>query len=144
MLRAVGERHDPLERDAVLVEEALGGPDELLGDLLVLIRRQDRDGTEQSQRPPADRHRDADDLPLVLLGDEASPRLHEPAVVHVLGATEHLTRPGAQLALEEVAEGGLDDLAHPREVALLDPPNLDHGVLTLQLVPRTRWRRHGG
>ena len=126
VLGAVGEGHHPLQRHVVLVEEALRRPHELLGDLLVLVGRQDGHGTEQPERSPAHRDGDADDLALVLLGDEAPPRLHEPAVVHVLGAPEHLPRPGAQLALEEVAEGRLDDLAHPREVALLDPPDLDH------------------
>ena len=126
MLGTVGERHDALERHLVLVEEGLGGPDELLGDLLVLVGRQHGYGTEQPERSPAHRDRDADDLALVLLGDEAPPRLHEPPVVHVLGAAEHLPWARAELALEEVAEGRLHDLAHTREVALLDPSNLDH------------------
>src|SRR5262249_3085057 len=104
MLRAVRERHDALERHPILVEKALGGTDELLSDLLVLVRREDGDRAEQTERPPANGHRDADDLSLVLLGNIAAPRFHKPAVVHVLGTPEHLPRPGAELALEEVAE----------------------------------------
>src|SRR5205823_3042700 len=70
-----------------------------------------------------------------LLGDEATPRLHEPAVVDVLRAAERLARPGAELALEEVAEGLLEDVADLREVTLADAADLDLGQAPLRIEP---------
>src|SRR2546425_10014352 len=64
-----------------------------------------RDGPEDPDGAPCDGERSAHDLRVVLLGDEAAPGLHEPAVVDVLRATERLAGPGAELTLEEVAEG---------------------------------------
>src|SRR5881628_2836199 len=104
VLRARRIGHAPVERRLVLLEEPLRRADELLTDRLILVVRQDCDGPEDPDRAPGDGERGAHDLRVVLLRDEAAPRLHEPAVVDVLSAAERLARPGAELALEEVAE----------------------------------------
>src|SRR5262249_48020669 len=60
---------------------------------------------------------------------------HQPSVMDVLRATERLARPRAQLTLEEVGEGLLDDVADSRKITLLDAADLDFrrtpvGILT--------------
>src|SRR5437016_1406669 len=82
---------------------------------------------DQPQRAPRDSQRDAHELLLILLGDEAAPRLHEPAVMDVLGPLEGLARTRTELPLEEIPEGLLEDVADTREIALLDPADLDLG-----------------
>ena len=57
-------------------------------------------------------------------------------MVHVLGAGEGLTRPRAELPLEEVAEGLLEDVLHTGEVALANAPDLDLGHAPLRIQPR--------
>src|SRR6267143_3315066 len=93
------------------------------------------DGAEDAHTAPGDGEGGADDLRVVLLGDEAAPRLHEPAVVDVLRPAERLTRAGAELTLEEVAEGLLHDVADLREVALADATDLDLGKTSLRVQP---------
>ena len=95
--------------------------------VLVLVVRQHGHRSQQSERAPGRRERGAHDLAVVLLGDEAAPRLHEPAVVYVLGAAEDLAGARAQLALEEVAEALLEDVADAREIALADASDLNLG-----------------
>jgi hypothetical protein len=111
VLGAARIRHRALQRHLVLVEELLDGADELLADGLVLVVREHGDGSEDPHRPPVHCEDGADDLGAVFLRDEAAPGLHEPAVVHVLRAAEGLPRPRAELPLEEVREGLLDDVA---------------------------------
>src|SRR5207253_10348529 len=94
-----------LQGGLVLVEELLRRREELLADGLVLVVAEDGDGPDQPERAPHDGHRGADDLAVALRGGEAAPRLHEPAVMHVLGAPEDLPRTRPHLAFEEVAEG---------------------------------------
>ena len=125
VLGAGGIGHRAVQRRLVLLEEVLGGAHELLGDRLVVVVGQHRHWTEQAERAPRDRQRGAHDLGAVLLGHEAAPRLHEPAVVDVLGAVERLARTRPQLALEEVAEALLEDVLDLREVALADATDLD-------------------
>ena len=108
-------------------EEALHRLDELLADPLVLVVGQDRDGTDQAHRAPGDGERHADEPAAVLLGHEAAPRLHEPAVMDVLRAAEGLTRSRAELTLEEVGEGLLENVAGSRQIPLADPPDLNLG-----------------
>src|SRR5437764_851855 len=125
VLRAVRVRGDALQRRLVLVEEALAGGEELLADVLVLVVGEDGHRPHQPEGPPHDGEGCSHDLAVAFLGDEASPRLHEPAVVHVLGAVEDLPRARAHLALEEIAEGLLEDVTHLAEIALADAPDLD-------------------
>src|SRR5207247_10247452 len=94
---------------------------------LVLVVRQHGHGTEQADRAPCDGERGADDLGIILLGHEAAPRLHQPAVVDVLRASEGLARPRAELPLEAVAERLLEDVLDPGEIALPNAPDLDLG-----------------
>src|SRR2546430_7211142 len=82
---------------------------------------------------PCDGERSTHDLRVVLLGDEAAPGLHEPAVVDVLRATERLARPRAELTLEEVAEGLLEHVADLGEIALADAADLDLGQTPLRV-----------
>ena len=127
MLGARRVRDAAVQRRLVLVEEILGRADELLADRLVVIVRQHRHRPEHPDRAPRHRERGAHDLRAVLLGHEAAPRLHEPAMVHVLRAAERLPGSGAELALEEVAEGLLHDVADLRQVALANPADLNFG-----------------
>ena len=48
-------------------------------------------------------------------------------MMHVLRAAERLPGPRAQLALQEVAEGLLHDIADLREIALPHPTDLNFG-----------------
>jgi hypothetical protein len=48
-------------------------------------------------------------------------------VVDVLGAVEGLARPSPELALEEVAEALLEDVADLGEVTLANAPDVDLG-----------------
>jgi hypothetical protein len=137
VLGAVGIRREALERGLVLVEELLARGEELLADVLVLIVGQHRHRADDPDGAPHDREGRAHDLAVALLGHEAAPRLHEPAVVHVLGAAEDLTRPRAHLPLEEVAEGLLDDVADLGEVALADAADLDQRRAALRVEPGT-------
>src|ERR1700694_185414 len=125
VLGAARVRHHALDGRLVLVEELLDGPDELLGDALVLVIGEHGHGAEQPQRAPRDSQRDAHELLLILLGDEAAPRLHEPAVMDVLGPLEGLAGTRAELPLEEIPEGLLEHVADSRKIALLDPADLD-------------------
>ena len=59
------------------------------------------EGEGHEHEHEAERERHAHDAPAVLLGHEAAPRLHEPAVVDVLSAAEGLPRSGAELPLED-------------------------------------------
>src|SRR6266481_3148200 len=136
VLRAVRVGRHPLERRLVLAEESLAGREELLADVLVLVVGQDGDGSDKPDGAPHDRQRRPDDLAVALLGDEASPRLHEPAMMHVLRAAEHLARPRPHLALEEIAEGLLDDVAHLGKVALAHAPDLDQRRASLVVESR--------
>ena len=129
-------RDAAVQRRLVLVEELLRGADELLADRLVVIVRQDRDRAQHADGTPRHRKGHPHDLGVVFLGDEAAPRLHEPAVVNILRAAERLARPGAELTLEEVAEGLLHHVADLREVALPHPTDLDLGQPALGLEPR--------
>ena len=119
--------HGAVQRRLVLLEELLRGADELLGDRLVVIVRQHGHRSQQSERAPGRRERGAHELAAVFLGDEAAPRLHEPAVVHVLGAVEGLAGAGAELPLEEVSEALLEDVPDAREVALANASDLHLG-----------------
>ena len=56
-------------------------------------------------------------------------------MVHVLRAPESLARPRPELALEEVREGLLDDVADPGEVALLDATDQDFRQAALGIEP---------
>ena len=141
MLGAVRVRGDALQRRLVLVEEALAGGEELLADVLVLVVGEDGHRPHQPEGPPHDGEGCSHDLAVAFLGDEASPRLHEPAVVHVLGAVEDLPRARAHLALEEIAEGLLEDVTHLAEIALADAPDLDQGRAPLIVQSRPI---HGG
>src|SRR5262249_28846282 len=138
---AIGVRAHALERRLVLVEELLAGGEELLADILVLVAREHGDGPDEAERAPHDGHRGAHDLAVALLGNEASPRLHEPAGMDVLGAAEDLARTGPDLALEEVAERLLDDVAHLGQIALANAPDLDEGRPPLGIQPRPVHRR---
>jgi hypothetical protein len=113
----------------------------LLADVLVLVVGEDRDGADESQRAPHHRHRGTHDLAVAFLGDEATPWLHQPAVVDVLGPAEDLARARAHLALEEVAERLLDDIAHLGQIALAHAPDLDEGRAPLGVEPRPVHRR---
>src|ERR1700737_3528581 len=137
MLGAVGVGREALQGGLVLVEELLARGEELLPDVLVLVVGQDRDRADDPDRPPHDRDGGAHDLAVAPLGHEPAPRLHEPAVVHVLGAAEDLSRPGAHLPLEEVAEGLLDDVAHLGEIALADAADLDERRAALRVEAGT-------
>src|SRR5262249_42897169 len=125
--------HQSLERHLVLVEELLDRLDELLPDLLVLIVREDGDRPDEPDRAPGHRERRPDDLGLIFLGHEAAPRLHEPAVMHVLGTAEWLTGAGSELALQEIRERLLDDVANLGEIALSDPADLNLGGAALRI-----------
>jgi len=50
-----------------------------------------------------------------------------------LGAAEDLARAGADLPLEEIAEGLLDDVPHLGEVALADAADLDERRAALRV-----------
>src|SRR5262249_17465695 len=126
--------HHALDGGLVLLEEVLDGADQLLADALVLVIREHGNGAEQTERAPRHAERDAHQLLLVLLGHEAAPRLDQPAVVDVLGALERLARTGAELPLEEVAERLLEHVADAREIALLDPADLDLGRASLGVL----------
>jgi hypothetical protein len=54
-------------------------------------------------------------------------------MVDVLGAAERLARPRAQLALEEIAEGLLHDVADLRQVALANSTDLHFGKPALRV-----------
>ncbi len=62
-------------------------------------------------------------------------------MMDVLSAAEDLTRPRAHLALEEIAEGLLDHVAHLREIALPDAADLDERGAALRIEPRPVHRR---
>src|SRR5262249_9416282 len=79
---AVGIGGHTLKRRLVLVEELLARGEELLADVLILIVRQHGDGADQPERSPHDGDGGPDDLAVTLFGDEASPRLHQPAMMH--------------------------------------------------------------
>src|SRR5262249_110350 len=136
VLGAVRIGRHALEGRLVLLEEALAGGEELLADVLVLVVGQYGHGSNPPHRAPAHRERRAHDLAVALLGDEAPPRLHEPAVVDVLRAAEDLARPRPHLALEEIAEGLLDDVAHLGEVALAHATDLDERGTSLTVEAR--------
>src|SRR5262245_42796447 len=55
--------------------------------------------------------------------------------MHVLGASERLTRPRAHLPLEEIAERLLDDVPLPGEIALAHPTHLDLRQPALRVEP---------
>src|SRR5215469_141062 len=116
-----------VERLARDHDEALGTIAELLVEHDVLravgIRRHALEGR-------------AHDLAIALLGHEAAPWLHEPAVMDILRAAEDLTRSRAHLALEEVAERLLDDVAHLGEVALAHATDLDEWGTSLAVQSR--------
>src|SRR5712692_6585664 len=136
VLGAVGIRAHSLQRGLVLVEKLLARRQQLLADVLVLVVGEHRHRPHQPDRPPHHGHGGADDLAVALFGDEATPRLHEPAMVDVLGAAEDLPGARADLALEEVAEGLLHHVAHLAEVALADAPDLDEWRATLRIETR--------
>ena len=58
-------------------------------------------------------------------------------MVDVLRAAERLARPRAQLALEEIAEGLLHDVADLRQVALANSTDLHLGKPALRVEPGT-------
>jgi hypothetical protein len=122
-----------VQRRLVLVEELLDRAQELLGDRLVVVVREHRHRAHETERAPRDGERGAHDLGRVLLGDEAAPRLHEPAVVHVLGAVERLAGPRPELTLEEVAEALLEGVLDLGEIALADPADLHLGQAALRV-----------
>src|SRR2546430_11437266 len=137
-------RHHALQRGLVLVEELLRRADELLTDGLVLVIGQHGPRAEQPDRAPRHGERGADDLGVVLLRHEAAPRLHEPAVMDVLRAAEGLPRARSELPLEKIAEGLLEDVLHPGEVALANAPDLDLRQAALRIQPRAiDGRPHG-
>src|SRR5205807_1797659 len=135
-------RHAAVHRRLVLVEEILRRPDELLPDRLIVIVREHRDRPEDADAAPGDRERRAHDLRAVLLGDEAAPRLHEPAMMDVLRAAEGLARSRAQLPLEEIAEGLLHDVADLGEIALPHPSDLNLGKPALRVEPGALGQGH--
>src|SRR6185503_6432664 len=137
MLGTVGIGRQPLQRRLVLVEELLAGGEQLLADVLVLVVGQHRHRADHAHRAPHHRDGGAHDLAVALLGHEAAPRLHEPAMVDVLGPAEYLARPRADLALEEIAEGLLDDVADLGQIALADATDLDQGRATLRVEAGT-------
>src|SRR6266536_1232609 len=57
-------------------------------------------------------------------------------MMHVLSAAEHLAWPRPHLALEEIAEGLLDHVAHLGEVALAHAADLDERRASLVVEPR--------
>src|SRR5206468_11245360 len=128
-------RDAAVERRLVLVEEVLRRADQLLADRLVVVVREHGDRPEHADRAPRHCERGTDDLRAVLFGDEAAPRLHEPAMMPVLRAAERLPGPRAQLALQEVAEGLLHDIADLREIALPHPTDLNFGEPALGVEP---------
>src|SRR6266481_2580439 len=137
VLGAVRVGREALERRLVLVEELLARGEQLLADVLVLVVGQHRDRADDPDGAPESRDGGPHDLAVALLGHEAAPRLHEPAVVHVLGAAEDLARAGADLPLEEIAEGLLDDVPHLGEVALADAADLDERRAALRVETGT-------
>ncbi len=62
-------------------------------------------------------------------------------MVHVLRAPEHLPRARPELALEEVGERLLDDVADLGEIALADAADLDERGTALGIEPRPVHRR---
>src|SRR5262249_9008550 len=76
-----------------------------------------------------------DDLRLILLGDEAAPRLHEPPVMDILGAAEGLARTRAELPFEEIGEGLLDDVAGLGEITLANATDLNLRPAALRIDP---------
>ena len=130
-----------LQHDLVLVEEFLDRLDQLLADLLVLIVGEDGDRAQDPEGAPGHGQRGPDDLRLIFFGDEAAPRLHEPAVMDVLGPAERLAGTRAELPLEKIGEGLLDDVAGLGEIALADPANLNLGRAALRIDPDAVDRR---